>query len=83
MNSTRKRITQKLQFPTKKALEKNSAYKKASYNMGNAFYQEKNYKEAIPQYELTVKTAKDKTEKAEAFHNMGNAHIEGKNYQVL
>lgn len=65
----------------KKALEKNSAYKKASYNMGNAFYQEKNYKEAIPQYELTVKTAKDKTEKAEAFHNMGNAHMEGKNYQ--
>jgi Ca-activated chloride channel family protein len=44
-------------------------------------YQSKNFKEAIPQYELTTKTATDKFTKAEAFHNLGNAMMESKNYQ--
>ena len=43
-----------------KALGSNSNYDKASYNLGNALYKNKNYKEAIPQYELTAKTATDK-----------------------
>ncbi|MEZ7876459.1 MAG: tetratricopeptide repeat protein, partial [Polaribacter sp.] len=64
-----------------KALGSNSNYDKASYNLGNALYKNKNYKEAIPQYELTAKTAIDKGIKAEAFHNIGNAMMESKNYQ--
>ena len=47
----------------KKALEKNSSYKKATYNLGNSLYQEKNYKEAIPQYNITVENAKNDFEK--------------------
>ncbi len=65
----------------KKALANSSYYDKASYNLGNALYQAKNYKEAIPQYELTAKTAEDKFTKAEAYHNIGNAMMETKNYQ--
>ncbi|MCH3881613.1 tetratricopeptide repeat protein [Tenacibaculum aquimarinum] len=65
----------------KKALGKNSKYQKGNYNLGNALYQEKNYKEAVPQYELTAKTAKDKFAKAEAYHNIGNAMMEQKQYQ--
>ena len=65
----------------KKALEKNALYKKASYNLGNAFYQQKNYKESIPQYELASKTATEKLDKAESFHNIGNATMEQKKYQ--
>ncbi len=65
-----------------KALEKNSSYKKASYNLGNALYQEKNFKEAVPQYEVTAKGSKDKFTKAEAFHNIGNAAMEQKQYQL-
>ncbi|TVZ56497.1 TPR repeat protein [Lutibacter sp. Hel_I_33_5] len=65
----------------KKALGKNSKYDKASYNLGNALYQEKNYKEAVPQFELTTKTAKTKVEKSEAYHNIGNAMMEQKQYQ--
>ena len=65
----------------RKALSKNSKYKKGSYNLGNAFYQEKNYKEAVPQYELATKTAKDKITKAEAYHNIGNAMMDQKLYQ--
>ena len=64
-----------------KALEKNSSYKKASYNLGNAFYQQKNYKEAVPQYEVTAKDSKDKNTKSEAFHNIGNSAMEQKQYQ--
>ncbi|WP_392346338.1 tetratricopeptide repeat protein, partial [uncultured Polaribacter sp.] len=64
-----------------KALGSNSNYDKASYNLGNALYKNKNYKEAIPQYELTAKTATNKAVKAEAFHNMGNSMMESKNYQ--
>jgi Ca-activated chloride channel family protein len=64
-----------------KALGSNSNYDKATYNLGNAFYQNKNFKEAIPQYELTTKTATDKFTIAEAYHNIGNAMMESKNYQ--
>ncbi len=65
----------------KKALEKNSTYKKASYNLGNALYQQKNFKEAVPQYEVSAKSAEDKYTKAESFHNLGNAAMEQKQYQ--
>ena len=65
----------------KKALENSASYEKASYNLGNAMYQNKNYKEAVPQFELSAKTAKDKSSKAEAYHNLGNAFMETKNYQ--
>ncbi|QVY64432.1 tetratricopeptide repeat protein [Polaribacter sp. Q13] len=64
-----------------KSLGDNANYDKASYNLGNAFYQNKNFKEAVPQYELTAKTAKDKFTKAEAYHNIGNAMMEQKQYQ--
>jgi tetratricopeptide (TPR) repeat protein len=65
----------------RKALDKSSYYDKASYNLGNALYENKNFKEAVPQYELTAKTAKDKFTKAEAYHNLGNSMMETKNYQ--
>lgn len=65
----------------KKALNNSSSYDKASYNLGNALYQNKNFKEAVPQYELTAKTAEDKFTKAEAYHNIGNSMMETKNYQ--
>jgi len=65
----------------KKALEKNSSYKKATYNLGNSLYQEKNYKEAIPQYNITVENAKDAFEKAEGYHNIGNAMLQEKKLQ--
>ena len=48
----------------KKALEKNSAYKKATYNLANSLYQEKNFKEAIPQYNIVVEKEKNLYKKA-------------------
>ena len=48
----------------KKALEKNSAYTKATYNLGNSLFQEKNFKEAIPQYKILTENSEDSFEKA-------------------
>lgn len=66
----------------RKALGKNSAYDKATYNYGNTLYQNKKYKEAYDQFEIAAKTAKDKISKAEAYHNMGNAMVEENQYGV-
>jgi len=65
----------------RKALAKNAKSETASYNYGNALYQDKKYKEAVEQYNLSAKAATDKIGKAEAFHNIGNAMMEQKNYQ--
>ena len=65
----------------RKALGETSDYDKADFNLGNAFYQEKNFKEAVAQFELSAKTATDKNAKAEAYHNIGNAMMEQKQYQ--
>ncbi len=64
----------------KKALDDNPNYPKASYNLGNALYQQNRTKEAVSQYELVEKTFKDKMGKAEAFHNMGNSFMKAKQY---
>jgi len=64
----------------KKALSKNPNYPKASYNLGNAIYQQSRNKEAVAQFELVEKTATDKMSKAETYHNMGNAFMNEKQY---
>ncbi|GGK37737.1 hypothetical protein GCM10007963_02300 [Lutibacter litoralis] len=64
----------------KKALSKNPNYPKASYNLGNAIYQQNRNKEAVAQFELVEKTATDKISKAETYHNMGNAFMNEKQY---
>lgn len=62
----------------KKALEENPSYEKANFNLANAMYQQKRFKEALPSYELVAKVSKDKNTKAQAFHNMGNVFLNEK-----
>jgi len=64
----------------KKALTKNPNYPKASYNLGNAIYQQNRNKEAVAQFEVLEKTAPNKMSKAEAYHNMGNSFMKEKQY---
>ena len=64
----------------KKALSKNPNYPKASYNLGNAIYQQNRNKEAVAQFELVEKTVPDKMSKAETYHNMGNSFMNEKQY---
>lgn len=65
----------------KKALDKNGTYKKASYNLGNSLFLQKDYKAAVPEYELSAKTSTDKIEKAASYHNIGNAMMKQNQYQ--
>ena len=64
----------------KKALSKTPNYPKASYNLGNAIYQQNRNKEAVAQFEILEKTAPNKMSKAEAYHNMGNSFMKEKQY---
>lgn len=64
----------------KKALSNNPNYPKASYNLGNAVYQQQRNKEAVSQFELVKKTVTDKQAKAETYHNMGNSFMNEKQY---
>ena len=64
----------------KKALEKAPESKKASYNLGNAVYQQNRNKEAIKQFGELEKTLKSKDAKAEAYHNLGNSLMNEKQY---
>lgn len=64
----------------KKALSKSPNYPKASYNLGNAIYQQQRNKEAVSQFEVVEKTFTDKEGKAQAYHNMGNSFMNEKQY---
>jgi Ca-activated chloride channel homolog len=53
---------------------------KASYNLGNAIYNQKRYDEAIQQYEDVAKKTSDKSLKGNSLYNQGNAHFWKKDY---
>jgi len=65
----------------KKGLSKSPNYPAASYNLGNAIYQQDRNKEAVSQFELVEKTFTKKMSKAEAYHNMGNSFMKEKQYE--
>lgn len=65
----------------KKALQKDANSEIATYNLGNALFQQKRDKEAVAKYQLVAKTSKNKYTKASANHNIGNSFFQQKNYQ--
>ena len=74
------KLSVKLSVEAIEYLSKNPNYPKASYNLGNAIYQQNRNKEAVAQFELVEKTVPDKMSKAEAYHNMGNSFMKEKEY---
>ncbi len=64
----------------RKALSKNSTNTIAMYNLGNALLAQRKPKEAMQQYERTVKIEKNKVRLAKAYHNMGVIFQSQKNY---
>ncbi|MCW3124537.1 MAG: Tetratricopeptide 2 repeat protein [Bacteroidetes bacterium] len=65
----------------KKALEKNSAFPEAMFNLGDAMYQQERYDDAISQYELAAKTFTDPKLKGQSYHNTGNCQLRKKEYE--
>ncbi len=60
----------------KKALDKKNNMPEATFNLGDAVYQQKRYDEAAKQFQLSGQTNPDKSIKAKAYHNLGNTFLE-------
>ncbi len=54
--------------------------REAQYNLGNAFYQQKNFEKAASQYTETEKNTRDSKLKAASNHNLGNTCLEQKKW---
>ena len=66
----------------RKALENNSDYLKANYNLGNSLYRQGRYDEAMKCYQDVVNhTGVDKKVAAAAWHNMGNVLLNNQKYR--
>ena len=65
----------------KKALEKKNNMPEAIFNLGNAYYEQKRYDEALKQYQLAAQTNPDTAVKAKAYHNMGNIHLQQEKWE--
>jgi tetratricopeptide (TPR) repeat protein len=53
----------------------------ASYNLGNALYQQGNWKDAAAQYDQAAKHSPQKDAKAKALYNLGNALLKQRMFQ--
>lgn len=65
----------------KKALDKKNNMPEATFNLGDAVYQQKRYDEAAKQFQLSAQTNTDKTVKAKAYHNLGNTFLEQQKWE--
>jgi Ca-activated chloride channel family protein len=65
----------------KKALDKKNNMPEATFNLGDAVYQQKRYDEAAKQFQLAGQTNPDKAVKAKAYHNLGNTHLEQQKWE--
>ncbi len=64
----------------RKALEKKPNYVKGKFNLGDAVYQEKNYKEAAKIFSELGEKAQTKEQKANSWYNLGNSLMQQKQY---
>lgn len=69
------------EYAYKRAALEDPTSVKANYNLGNALYQQKRYKESITHYNRTAEIATSKSDKHLAYHNAGNAYLEEQDYE--
>ncbi len=65
----------------RKALEKKNNMPEATFNLGNAVYQQKRFEEAAKQFQLSAQTNADPNVRAKAFHNLGNTFMAEQKYE--
>lgn len=65
----------------RQALEKQPARQEATYNLGNALYNQQKLDESIASYDAIASTTSDPSIRSKAYHNMGNAYLEKKDYE--
>jgi Ca-activated chloride channel family protein len=65
----------------KKALEKNPKSKEAQFNLGDSYYKQQRFDEAMREYGNSSGSMKSPEERAEAYYNTGNALYQSNKYQ--
>ncbi len=62
----------------KKSLENSENNFKGNFNLGDAYYKQKRYEEALKSYQKALSESKDKMDKAKVYHNIGNSLLKSK-----
>ena len=62
----------------RKAISEQPNYAVGAYNLGNSYYKQGNYEEALFRLKQTARHATTKDEKHRAFHNIGNVLMQNK-----
>ena len=65
----------------KKALEKNPKSKEAQFNLGNSYYKQQRYDEAMREYGNSGVSMKSPEERATTYYNAGNSLYQSDKYQ--
>ena len=65
----------------KKALEKNPKSKEAQFNLGNSYYKQERFDEALREYGNSGAAMKSPEERAETYYNAGNSLYRSNKYQ--
>lgn len=64
----------------KKALDIKNNMPEATFNLGDAIYEQKRYEDAQKQFQLSAQTNDNPDIKAAAYHNLGNSFLQQKKY---
>lgn len=64
-----------------KVIATSPASYKANFNLGNTYFELKNYKNAVTHFDKATKASPNKLEKANAFHNLGNSLLQQHEYK--
>jgi len=65
----------------KKALEKNAKSKEAQFNIGNSYYKQQRFDEALREYSNSGAAMKSSEDRAKTYYNMGNTLYNSKKFQ--
>jgi len=77
--STKKYADAEVKF--KKGLEKDPELFQGHFNLGDAYYKQGRYDEALQSYKNSLQFTDDKTNQAKVYHNIGNALMKQQKYQ--
>jgi tetratricopeptide (TPR) repeat protein len=65
----------------KKGLEKDPKMFEGHFNLGDAYFKQGRYDEAVQAYKNSLQFTNDKSDQAKVFHNIGNALLKSQKYK--
>jgi tetratricopeptide (TPR) repeat protein len=65
----------------RKALEMDPTNNYAKFNLGNAYYRQGNYEEALKQFDAVNRNKINKNDLSKAYYNLGNTMMQSKKYE--